>query len=571
MLSAGRPSNTTNSTSTQASRRITRAAYIAFTRKYGYHIQSDATAYLEKHLENNDNIKEALETFADAYKRQFPDGEPIVTRQNLQQVIHALEFATHSLQDQPTLFRRNALESDIQTGLQSMSIDEKPIDVTQHFHVIDAFAMPRLAYDMHRKTFSRYPAKAGLLSTPKEKSELYRDRFNIVKQRLLRNETFSPSGTTSQPRDSQNHLKITPIKALIGRDREHFLLFGMMTQLEDGKVFLEDEDANVQLNLSRCTYGAGLFTDNTFVLVEGMYGDDHVFHVDEISFPPAEPRSTTDNSFSHINFTGLPKPTVEEHKLKEEEEENDNVFFAILSDVHLDEPSVISGLRRLFEGYSETQIPLAFILMGNFSSRPCGISGARSGPYKDNFSTLAELISDFPKIAAASYFVFVPGSRDPWGGANLPQPAIPESFTARIRQRVRRAIFTSNPCRIRYCTQDIVIFREDILSRLWRNALLPPKLGTEDEPTKHLVRTIIDQGHLCPLPLSTRPVYWAYDHALRLYPLPHALVLADQCEPFGITYEGTHCISPNSFSKSGFSWIVYHPSKKTSEKCSLSS
>jgi hypothetical protein len=43
----------------------------------------------------------------------------------------------------------------------------------------------------------------------------------------------------------------------------------------------------------------------------------------------------------------------------------------------------------------------------------------------------------------------------------------------------------------------------------------------------HLALTLLQQSHLCPLPLSAQPVHWAYDQALQLYPLPHALVLAD--------------------------------------------
>lgn len=40
--------------------------------------------------------------------------------------------------------------------------------------------------------------------------------------------------------------------SLIGRDGGNFLLFGMLTQIEDGKLFLEDEDAHVELDVSQC-------------------------------------------------------------------------------------------------------------------------------------------------------------------------------------------------------------------------------------------------------------------------------------------------------------------------------
>lgn len=48
-------------------------------------------------------------------------------------------------------------------------------------------------------------------------------------------------------------------------------------------------------------------------------------------------------------------------------------------------------------------------------------------------------------------------------------------------------------------------------------------------------KTIICQGHLCPLPLHVEPVYWAYDDALRVYPLPDLIVCADKYDPFAST------------------------------------
>lgn len=86
-----------------------------------------------------------------------------------------------------------------------------------------------------------------------------------------------------------------------------------------------------------------------------------------------------------------------------------------------------------------------------------------------------------------------------------------------------------------------------------------------------LVKTLIDQGHLCPLPLHVRPVYWQHDQvkarprvwtaamppglclysmsvpacltlpfffqALWLNPLPTVLVLADRFDSYNLTYE----------------------------------
>lgn len=147
---------------------------------------------------------------------------------------------------------------------------------------------------------------------------------------------------------------------------------------------------------------------------------------------------------------------------------------------------VMNALRIILEGYSNARIPLAFIFIGNFSSKPFKYSASQSAEYKDNFSALADLIGEFDNLATHSNFVFVPGPKDPWGGNTLPQRSLPPSFVARMKQRARKSIFASNPCRIRYCTQEIVILREDLLNKLWRNTLLAPNLERDDDPIRHV-------------------------------------------------------------------------------------
>lgn len=58
------------------------------------------------------------------------------------------------------------------------------------------------------------------------------------------------------------------------------------------------------------------------------------------------------------------------------------------------------------------------------------------------------------------------------------------------------------------------------------------------------VKTILSQGHLTPLPLYVSPVFWAYDYALRVYPVPDLLVIADKHDPFTVTSTDCLCINP---------------------------
>ncbi|RYP40038.1 hypothetical protein DL766_000062 [Monosporascus sp. MC13-8B] len=62
---------------------------------------------------------------------------------------------------------------------------------------------------------------------------------------------------------------------------------------------------------------------------------------------------------------------------------------------------------------------------------------------------------------------------------------------------------------------------------------------------RRLVKTVLDQGYLCPFRDATRPVHWDYGAAAHLYPLPTALVLVDPtAPPFCVTYEGCHVVNP---------------------------
>lgn len=178
--------------------------------------------------------------------------------------------------------------------------------------------------------------------------------------------------------------------------------------------------------------------------------------------------------------------------------------------------------------------------------------------------------------------------------------------------------WASNPARLSVpgVLEDLTIFRDDISSRLKRNSLtlkssqtrsspesgpqnsqdqadptsspdspmaddLEDPTSPEDEeegqgnpPTKKgeepvaitnarkLVKSVVDQGFLCPFPTTIQPILWDYASSLHLYPLPNALVLADsEADPFTVTYEGCHVMNPGRFVPAGSSekatWIEY--------------
>ncbi|KAJ2298218.1 DNA-directed DNA polymerase epsilon, subunit B, partial [Coemansia sp. RSA 2706] len=358
---------------------------------------------------------------------------------------------------------------------------------------------------------------------------------------------------------------LSTIDSLQGRDGDHFLLFGMLAQLEEGKLFLEDRAGSIELDFSamnaKHTEVNGLFTESCFVLVDG-YVEDAVFRVEEIGLPPPEPRERTRAAFPNANLFGAPPSLRTDAQLRAIEVAADNGII-MLADVWLDQQDTMDALHTLFAGFAHAAPPIAFIFIGDFASTPFVPGSGATAQYRDRLAALGQLIAGFPEIARTSQFVFVPGANDPWGPGALPKPHLADCFTAKLRARLTHATFATNPCRIKYCTHEIVVFREDLLKRIRRNCVLPPTEGTEI--VRHLVRTVVDQGHLCPLPQRIRPVYWAHDHALRLYPIPDLLVLADRFDAYSVNYEGCHCVNPGSFSAGDFSFFMYYPVSRTSQ------
>jgi DNA polymerase epsilon subunit 2 len=79
------------------------------------------------------------------------------------------------------------------------------------------------------------------------------------------------------------------------------------------------------------------------------------------------------------------------------------------------------------------------------------------------------------------------------------------------------------------------------------------------------VEAVLDQAHLCPLPLQAKPVHWELDYTLRLAPLPHLLVLADHADQYAFDCKGgCQAVNPGSFS-SDYSFVVYRPATQECE------
>lgn len=441
-------------------------------------------------------------------------------------------------------------------------------DDDKAFTFIDAFDVPRFTFNVERKKFLPSNGSVVLHSkNPNSKPEVFRERYNILHQRTMRHELFSPVVEGANPRQAAEKFTFKPVEFLLGSTANlgQIIVLGMMTQIKEGKYFLEDPTGVVEMDLKQANFHTGLYTENCFVLAEGTY-EDGVFHVKALGFPPAEPGSVTRSHFGNINFFGGPSSTSlkASAKLKALERENNDAMFVILSDVWLDQPRVLEKLRALFSGYSAVP-PALFIFCGNFTSEPHGPTHYHT--LKQSFQAFAKMVSDFPPLIENSRFVFVPGSQDPGPGNILPRPPIPSVFSTLVTDKIPLSIFAYNPCRIQYCTQEIIVFREDLVNKMCRNSRNLPK-DLKDIPVQ-LMKTILAQAHLCPIPPHVRPMYWTQDHSLRVYPVPDLMILADKYDPYTCSSLDCMCTNPSSFARNEFAFKVYWPSTRELEDCKI--
>ena len=446
--------------------------------------------------------------------------------------------------------------------------------------VIDAFALPRLRYNITRKQFYAVEQPKSKSDVPTEaKINVYRDRLVLLHQRLMRDVHFAPSviGTSVTANASRNRvvadhqverIKLTQLESLVG-STGHKCLYGMISKLEDGNYYLEDLNGKVQMDISNAQQTHGIITEGSIVLAEGEL-EDGIFRADTLGFPPPETKEDSVAAAGNVDFL-LEKPrfSFEVENLKQMEEASTNTSFVVLSEVHLDDERVIEKLQKMFEGYANmTPPPAMFIFLGNFLSMPFGYGNGQmdASGFTKCLDDLAELICNYPVLLTESQFLFVPGPNDPGNAEILPRPPIPKHYTKQFVEKLQAAedsvkvTFTSNPTRILFYTQTIVVYRKNVVEEIMQQAIVEP--NSDHSSSEHLVRTITEQAHLCPYP--TQSLLWQYDPALRLYPLPECIIIGDEYEAFQHSYAECGVVNPSSFHKD-FNFVMYRPATKESD------
>lgn len=497
--------------------------------------------------------------------------------------------------------------------------------ILESTQLLDSFSCPKLRFDEKQRTYRVDPKPSyRLFGDVENRANMYRERLILTQQRLLRSKaprykmkTFQSGGNVKANAQSMaveesssfdSVIYLHTVESLLGSTGSK-CIFGMITQPEEGRYHLEDLTGLVEIDISNLSREAGAGSDNSIittegsqVLLKGVYNQARkCFEVSSVTMPPSEDRERALTSMGLVDSFGLENNPTKIARMKELEEANVGKMFIFISDILLDKPQVADKLSDVFKGYESVDAvdkrEIIFVLMGPFVSTPSTSSGGKDLAL-ETFQSLAEIISEYPLTANHSKFVIVPGSQDPGMGKILPKRPIPDIFREELKRRIPHISFASNPCRLRYYTQEIVIFRENLLRKMQRYSLQPilsqyggggdgrsssssstssqfisntdgesESAAEEDsDVTKRLVSTIVRQSHLLPLPLHAKPIYWDLDYTFRLNPLPDLLIIGDQMEHFNHVVEKMHAVNPGSFT-SDFSFVVYRPSSRECERC----
>ncbi|KAJ5339096.1 DNA polymerase alpha/epsilon subunit B [Penicillium brevicompactum] len=504
-------------------------AFRTFTRKHNLTISSSALQTLAVFVGKNcgsgwreEGLAErVLDEVAKIWKRA---GGGVIVEEgkgaSLKTILHTLEgsmsggrvVAGKAQDGKPSALGMDDGQMDTTESLANPTNEEEDAQLSLHprhwLKVVDAFDLPRLTYNVDKKYFEALKSKPSLFPSPAHKTALFRDRYNLVYQRLLRNEAFQSSlGSTAVPslqRSSSNlaqrqSYKLTPIANLLGRTGTSHLLLGLLSISATGDLSLVDLSGSVALDLSHARMipeDGAWFAPGMIVLVDGIYEEEEMvqgaalggntgiggaiggqFVGISICGPPCERRDislgtsnrhdsgqmSSSGGFGWVDFLGLGSERAQGARMRriqekclqkdlEATETSPRLKVAILSEVNLDNMKTLDALKKVFSTYNDLALrehPQAFILIGNFVQRAIISGGGRAGSieYKEYFDSLALVLSDFPALLQHSTFVFVPGDNDPWASAFSAGAAstVPrQSIPDLFTSRVRRAFATAN-------------------------------------------------------------------------------------------------------------------------------
>jgi len=376
-------------------------------------------------------------------------------------------------------------EPQTSLGMSTLDVGDEEgtdcnVDPRKWLEIIGAFEQPRLDYHVGKKHFERSTTAPSLLPLPSHKTHLFRYRFHLVHQRLLRNElfqapSFAPTRTPALQRSlstvatRQNSYKLTSIANLLGRSGTSHLILGLLAIAPTGNLSLTDLSGSITLDLQHAKplpENGAWFTPGMIVLVDGIYeelGIDAGAGIGAgggvggmiggrligltVEGPPCERREVTlgikDSSgegsigggggFGWVDFLGVGSERAVGSRMRRMEQQvlrrdvhaqssKSRSQVVIMGEVNLDDTKTQEAIRTVLGTYAAGSLenfPMTVVLVGSFVQFAIMAGGGSGGSieYKEYFDSLASILADFSSILQHATFVFVPGDKDPWASS----------------------------------------------------------------------------------------------------------------------------------------------------------
>lgn len=519
------------------------------------------TAFLRE-CEDPQRMAETLVEHTKAYLRSKQGVvEPIIDGETIKTVISCMLDAAKNAPS-------NATQDFARQGIEGLGLGDG-------VYIYDALVDVK-PFDYCRQTKEWIPSSAQpkLFPDASVKAKIYADRYHLLLQRtLLEGKLVTEAEAASGLLPGQRVL--TPVESLMGNPGRK-LTFGLLSRVHDDgtrRWVIEDLHHQYPLEL-QVADSDHLMTDGSFVLADGELIDGR-FRAYDLDVPAAVPRQVTKDR------DGLPQQAFggslsEEQMLVLERHEPSNAdgMYVVLCEVHLDSSRVLEKLTDLFQGYEDSTPPAAYVFMGSFRSAAFVPTAEGVRAYREGFERLKFMMRGLANhVQAGTRFIFVPGPSDP-GAQMLPRMPLTNYLTADLAKEIPGVVLATNPCRIRHFTRELVFFRHDVLRLLRRHEVVPlrePETGlapSAQHVRTEMVRFLLDQAHLVPLPLEESNILWAFDHTLRLYPLPHAVFVGGVSQAFDCSYQECKFCSVGPFHRDA-SFYAYYPVKDVLEQCEV--
>ena len=468
--------------------------------------------------------------------------------------------STESSQTAPELFRT-------QPKSKSKPVVKPVLKSSKPWKVVSAFDMPKLVYDSMGRQFHYEYSRKSLMGTAKDLMDMRIHRYQLIKQKVDRH------------REQRRLSPLTTIDRLLGATTStgsERTLLGMLRSNPSLRCLeLEDPTGSVPLRIDLSSSSTlfssntattvdtnGLYMEGSMVLVSGHQEESEhmvasmddssgtVFRCTSIELPPLE---NTNETKSHLppspymsDFSnGFRKPSLKTP-----------VPIYSLSNLSLDEEECLDRVgdvidRMIYETSgsqdkeNEAGIGAILVLFGNFCTESLSTSNA--------LDELARLLQD-KDIPSKHSILLIPGPNDVGSNACWPLPAFTKKNTpsslhplladGQTRNKASESgnvQLCTNPCRLEFSDgRQVLLMRKNLIQESLQHQVLGDARSLEGDLPPLASRVFyhtLSQCHLSPSSSSQQaaatscsPIYWNYDYAMSLYPLPDLMILGLDAE-----------------------------------------